>query len=237
MMERYFFKYFGSKWARIGQYPAPTHSTIVEPFAGAASYACRYYDRRVILADTNPRIVGIWQYLLGASSSEISKLPMLHDGQTTLDLPIPQEARWLIGYWCTPNTSRPMIRPCSWMRQGHRPLSYWSPFVRDMLARQVELIRHWRVVHGSYEHIENRSATWFIDPPYQHVSRGAYHGHPNFTTLGSWCMSRRGQTIVCEQFGADWLPFQPMANVRTRHSRTHGQTGKERNHEAIWVNA
>jgi site-specific DNA-adenine methylase len=234
-MDRYFFKYFGSKWARVEQYPAPAYSTIVEPFAGSASYACRYHDRRVILADTNPRIVGIWQYLIRVSPAELMALPMLANGQTTNDLTIPQEARWLIGYWLTPNTSRPMVRPCSWMRQGHRPNSYWSPFARELLARQVELIRHWKIIHGSYEHIENREATWFVDPPYQHVARDAYRGHPNFDALATWCRSRRGQTIVCEQMGANWLPFHSMANVRTRHARTGGATGKTRNIEALWV--
>ena len=237
MIERGFFKYFGSKWSRIDEYPAPLHDAIIEPFAGAAGYATRYHDRRVILCDSSPRIVGIWQYLISASPHELRTLPDIGPGQTVDDFAIPQEAKWLIGFWLAPQTSRPMKRACSWMLKGHRPGSYWGQTVRDILARQVDMIRHWKVVLGSYQHIENRRATWFVDPPYQLTRLDSYHTRPNFSDLAQWCTSRHGQTIVCEQAEASWLPFQPMANVRTRHSRTRGATGKPRQTEAIWVNS
>ena len=35
------------------------------------------------------------------------------------------------------------------------------------IANQLENIRHWKIIHGSYEDLENVEATWFIDPPYQ----------------------------------------------------------------------
>ena len=63
---RPFWCYFGGKWRAAPHYPAPIHSTIVEPFAGAAGYSTRYPDRQVVLIDKDPVIVGLWRYLTRA---------------------------------------------------------------------------------------------------------------------------------------------------------------------------
>ena len=44
--------------------------------------------------------------------------------------------------------------------------------------------------------------------------------------LARWCRARRGQTIVCEADGADWLPFAPFGSIR-------GMSGAP-SREAIW---
>jgi hypothetical protein len=231
-----FFTFFGSKWGRAKRYPKPEHPTIIEPFAGSAGYASRYPDRDVILCDTNPRIVAIWQYLIGVSSAEIRALPDIDAGQTIDALDIPQPAKWLMGYWMLPYGSRPMNKPSSWMLQGHRPNQYWGPSVRERLAKRVNEIRHWRIIHGSYADLPNQCATWFVDSPYQHVTKSAYHTKPNFDHLSKWCKSRTGQVIVCEQLGANWLPFEPLPATRTRHKRDNGtSTGKPTNTEVMWT--
>lgn len=35
----------------------------------------------------------------------------------------------------------------------------------------------------------------------------------DFDALATWCRSRTGQVIVCEQQGATWLPFTPLADA------------------------
>ena len=74
---------------------------------------------------------------------------------------------------------------------------------------------------GSYEDIQNQPATWFIDPPYQKM--GFYYKHKDidYNHLSEWCLSRDGQIIVCENEGADWLPFEPLCNLygQRRQSR------------------
>lgn len=73
-------------------------------------------------------------------------------------------------------------------------------------------------------------ATWFIDPPYQVVQGEQY---PNgaqsidFAALGDWCRSRRGQVIVCESEGADWLPFSPLGAVQSMR--------KGSSRERVWL--
>lgn len=48
-----------------------------------------------------------------------------------------------------------------------------------------------------------------------------------------WCQSRRGQTLVCENDGATWLPFQPFHDaLATPGSRRPGKVSKE----VIWTN-
>ena len=236
MLNGPFFTYFGSKWGKALRYPAPVHDTIIEPFAGSAGYASRYPDRNVILCETNPRIAAIWQYLINVSSDEILALPDITRGQTIAALNIPQPAKWLMGYWMAPYLSRPMNKPSSWLLLGHRPNQYWGPSVRARLAKNVQLIRHWRIIHGSYADLPNEKATWFVDPPYQGITCDAYHTKPDFVHLSKWCKSRNGQVIVCEQLGADWLPFESLPATRTRHKRGSGlHTGKPNNTEMLWL--
>ncbi len=236
MIERPFFSYMGSKFARAFEYPVPIHDSIVEPFAGAAGYALRYPDRKISLYDTNPRIVGIWQYLIGANEREILALPDITAGQTVHDFDIPQEAKWLIGYAMSAGLSRPMIRPSRWLLDQHRPNGFWGAPMRERIARQLQFIRHWKVFEKPYHAAPNRLATWFIDPPYQKLDKTIYHSMPDFAHLGEWCKTRNGQTIVCEQHGADWLPFEPMAPTRTRHKRANGNhSGKATNREMVCV--
>jgi hypothetical protein len=189
----------------------------------------------VILCDTNSRVVAIWQYLITVSSDEIRALPDIGAGQTIDKLDIPQAAKWLMGYWMLPYGSRPMNKPSSWLLKGHRPNQYWGPSVRARVAERVNEIRHWRIIHGSYADLPNQTATWFVDPPYQGVTRDAYRTKPDFEHLSKWCQSREGQVIVCEQLGANWLPFEKLPATRTRHNRASGlHTGKPQNVEMVY---
>ena len=229
---RPFFGFYGGKWRDAPKhYPAPTHDLIVEPFAGSAGYSVRYADRKVILGEKDPVLYGVWDYLIHVSAREVLAIPDLEPGQTVADLPISQEARWLVGLWLNRGASRPRTGPSAWMRDGIRPGSFWGERVRSTIARQVERIRHWRIHNCSYEDLPfSGEATWFIDPPYQKQGRHYRHGAEgiDFPALGAWCEQRSGQVIVCENQGADWLPFTPLADVKTTRASS-------RSVEVVWM--
>lgn len=93
------FSYYGAKHRTAGLYPAPLHAAIVEPFAGSAAYACRYPDRAVTLIDADPIVAAVWRFAIGASEGDMRALPLIAPGQHVDELPVSQEARWLIGFW------------------------------------------------------------------------------------------------------------------------------------------
>lgn len=229
MILRPFFSFYGSKWQAAKRYPAPTHPVVCEPFAGSAGYALRYPDRRVVLCDTDPTIVGVWEYLIHVSVSEILRLPL---GVTdTRELKVCQEARWLIGMWLNRATTRPNFRPGAWARSGKYPTQFWGENIRERIARQVDSIRHWQIYEASYEIVPNARVTWFVDPPYSTRAGRAYRHHEvDYAHLAAWSREREGQVIVCEQEGASWLPFAPFGRVKSNN----GGHGRGYSHEVVW---
>lgn len=228
---RPFFSYYGGKFRHAAQqYPPPVHPTIVEPFAGGAGYALRYFDRRVILCDLDPVVCAVWRYLVRASEADIRALPDLEPGQSVDDLRVAQEARWLIGFWLRRGSPRPARTGSPWMASGKWPDAFWGPRVRDRLAAQVAHIRHWTILEGNYARLPSLEAAWFIDPPYQSAG-GAYRCSSrrlDYEALGAWCRSRRGQVIVCENEDATWLPFERIATTNTLRSGTGSR-------EVVWL--
>lgn len=204
------FSYFGSKWALAPHYPKPQYDTIIEPFAGAANYSIRYPNRRVLLFDKDPVIVGVWSYLIRADPTRIRCLPDIGPDQTVDDHPLCQEEKWLVGFWLGPASASPKRRPTSWLKSGVAPTAVWGRFVRARIAQQIPRIRHWKVKQCSYENVPDLKGTWFIDPPYQ--EKGIFYRYSardiNYKHLGKWCRNRHGQVIVCENEGAQWLPFK-----------------------------
>jgi site-specific DNA-adenine methylase len=229
---RPFFGFYGGKWRdALKNYPAPTHDTIIEPFAGSAGYALRYWQRQVILCELDPVLASMWQYLIRVTPQEILRIPDLGDDETVDDLKICQEAKWLVGFWLNRGVSTPRRSPSKWMRIRIRPGSFWGERVRNTIASQVTAIRHWQVFNCSYVNAPApEAATWFIDPPYQRAGAHYRFGSEeiDFAHLSAWCQERRGQVMVCENEGADWLPFQPLAAVKTTRSK--------KSKEAIWTN-
>lgn len=100
------FPFYGSKWRDAKRYPAPGDH-VVEPFAGSAGYSVFYEPSRVTLYDKDPIIVGVWDYLIRVSSAEVLSLPDLDVGQSVDDFPLPQEAKWLIGFWLNRGSAQP----------------------------------------------------------------------------------------------------------------------------------
>lgn len=226
-----FFCYYGGKWRVAKRYPSPTFDTIVEPFAGAAGYSTRYYNKKVILYDLDPVICSVWDYLIKSTPEEIMSLP------STLnhidDIQVCQEAKNLIGFWLNKGTTQPKKSPSKWMRAGIAPNSWWGDGVKLRIATQMPYIKHWQINNASYDTAPDIQATYFVDPPYQNDAGKIYKmKFTVFANLAEWCKTRQGQVIVCEQEGADWLPFTQFHTIKS----TPGSRGKSRSAEVIWTN-
>lgn len=229
---RPFFSYFGGKWRIAPKYPAPTHETIIEPFAGSAGYSLRYPDRKVVLNDLNPKVAETWRYLIGATPDEIMALPV-YDGtwESTDELDhLPIGARYLMGWWMNKGTVAPAKSPSKWMRSGDTGYNYWGPGARERIASQVPYIKHWRVLSHDYADLPPIEGTWFVDPPYQEAGKPYPAQVMDFPALGEWCRGLKGQVIVCENYGADWLPFERFVDAKANSSQGKAKVSKE----AIW---
>ena len=225
-----FFCYYGGKWRAAMRYPAPQCDTIIEPFSGGAGYATTYADLRVILYEVDPAIYQLWDYLIRVSPAEIRRLPS--HVEHVDDVRAPEAAKSLVGFWLNKGSATPKKSASAWARGGLRPNSYWGDTIKDRIARQVSCIKHWKVVNASFERARNRQATWFIDPPYQGTCGDSYRFRSiDYGTLGEWSRSRKGQVIVCEQAGANWLDFDSLANLKA----TPGAHGKSDSEEVIWT--
>lgn len=232
-----FFKYYGSKFRIAPKYPAPRYGTIVEPFAGSASYATLYADRQVILADTDAELMQLWAWLVRADASVIRALPVaLPIGLDLRTVDACPEAQLLMRYW------QRVGRSYCWTvsKWGHLP-GFWCASTRDRVAAQVEAIRHWRTLNDDLTvwDLQNE-ATWFVDPPYQTQSTVYRGGAPDFAKLSAWCQTRRGQVIVCEAPGAggrmpDWLPFEYLCHAL--NGPAGSGDGRKQRPELMWHRA
>jgi len=221
--------YFGSKTNVVKFYPAPKHGKIIEPFAGSARYSLKYFDRDVVLVDKYEVVVRIWQWLQKCSIGDIQKLPhKIEPGQSLDDFTFDcMEAKNLLGFLvgfglAAPRKTGTVLRMTS--RPNHVNYSL-SQIVKNLFK-----IRHWKIIHGSYSDIENQEATWFVDAPYQFGGHCYIESNKNidFPALGSWCMERKGQVIVCENTQAKWMNFIPII----AHQGAHGMQK-----EAVWCNS
>lgn len=208
------FPFYGSKWRDAKRYPAP-QGMVVEPFAGSAGYSLYYEPEKVLLVDADPILVGVWDYLIHVSVEEVLALPDLEVGVSTDTLALPQEARWLIGFWLNRGSAQPKKSRTAFSARTERSQLVWGERARQRIASEIEGVRHWEVRHGSYDSIPNYDATWYVDPPY--VDKGRYYRYHDVDrdALATWCQGLKGQVIVCEQEGADWLPFRPLATIKS----------------------
>ena len=215
------FSYYGSKSKIVDLYPPPKFDKIIEPFAGSARYSLKYWQKDVLLVDKYEIIVKVWQWLQKCSKNDIAGLPSVKRGDNVTELNINDEAKWLMGFCINRGSIAPkniVADFCNWDEDKKRIISY------------LDKIKHWTIQVGTYDEIPNfPDVTWFIDPPYK--NGGEYYKFSSkeldFEHLGKWCMERTGQTIVCENTKADWLPFKPMAKLTGQAQTTT---------EAIWSN-
>ncbi len=220
MSLRPFFPFYGSKWNIARHYPAPARGPVVEPFAGAAGYSTFYGCSDVALVDADPVIVGIWSFLIRATAFEIMALPELPEvGDSVDNYALPQEAKWLIGFWLNRGSAQPKKSRTAYSARTDRAQLNWSLKAKQRIAQQIEAIRGWTVREGQYHAAEDLRATWFVDPPYGDKGKFYRVKFSEFEALGSWCRSRRGKVIACEGPGATWLPFEDLGSFKSSKGR------------------
>lgn len=222
------FSYYGSKSKIIDLYPAPKYGKIIEPFAGSARYALKYWDRDVLLVDKYEVIVRIWKWLQQCSTQDILSLPEPMIGEKIVrgDYDC-DEQFWFMGFMIGQGLAHPQ------KSVTNIGLSASGGFAnkRKLVSQRVDKIRKWNIQLGDYRDICNQEATWFIDPPYMFGGEHYQENNTNidYAYLSDWCKLRKGQTIVCENTKAFWLPFIPLVD------NAIAMNGKDTT-EAIWCN-
>lgn len=218
--------YYGAKTNIIHHYPPPKYGTVIEPFAGTARYALKYFDRNIILVDKYEVIGRIWRWLQKCSPGDITSLPRFKAGDNINDhIYNCEEERFLVGFLVGFGFTSPRDTATPRLRNRPNGMNYTI----NRIASQLWKIKDWQIITGDYTDCPDLEATWFIDPPYQ-TGGHAYvksNKHLNFENLGEWCKSRKGQVMVCENTSADWMDFKPMIIQNVLSGKTS---------EAIWTN-
>lgn len=217
-----FFDYFGAKWVYSKYAPRPLMKTIVEPFAGSACYSLHYPEHQIILNDINPVVCGVWDYLINVSEDEIMKLPDFVN--SIEDLTGPKECKDLVGFSLAIGRARPSPKATPMVLRNLKPTERlwhgWNLRRKLIIARQLKYIRHWKIQCGSYKDLPDMRATWFIDPPYNNKAGKTYvFNKMDYRDLADWCKGRSGQVIVCEEEGADWLPFTKFRTMKATRGK------------------
>ena len=203
------FNYYGSKSKIVDYYPPPKFDKLIEPFAGSARYSLKWWNKQVTICDLNKDVIDVWEWLQSCSKKDILGLPKLVKGLDIREI----------------NISEIELKFLSFLVASGRPSNIVTKFMEhdngnqkryDKIANQLEKIRHWKILNCSYQDLQNEEATWFIDPPYEFGGEHYKNGTKDidFAILGDWCKNRKGQTIVCENMKATWLPFKPMVKIQ-----------------------
>jgi site-specific DNA-adenine methylase len=214
--------YYGSKSKIVKLYPPPIFNKIIEPFAGSARYSLLYFDKDITLVDKNIKIIKIWEYLKNCNEKDILSLPILKEGETLDDFNLSEGEKLFLGFIVNEGSATPCKQVTRWAAPNYN-------YKIKETAKILFKIKHWKLLNCCYTELGNEQATWFIDPPYTHG--GEFYpcskNEIDFKYLSDWCKSRKGQTIVCENTKADWLPFIPIRKVFQ---------AKRSSIEAMWVN-
>jgi hypothetical protein len=219
------FSYYGSKSKIAHLYPPPKFETVIEPFAGSAKYALLHWKKEVILCDLSPLIVRVWKYLQQASKTDILGLPRLKRGESLKDFELSKEETEFLGFVIAPGNAYPRFKMSPFGAKHAKSKNGINTI--EYIASNLHRIKHWQVYECDYRALPNINATWFVDPPYQRAGYKYPFNKIDYSELAQWITDRNGQTIACEQYGADWMNFKPLAKL----NGTSGTTM-----EAIWSN-
>ena len=181
------FSYFGSKSKIVHLYRKPQYPLIIEPFAGSARYAVRYYSRDVWINDADPIIYEIWKWIINATKSDIRALPVLKHHENISDHKWLSDAeRWLLGFTVGPASASPHAAATRWGANDT------VPRLQSVLLKYCGKLSHWRLTNLHYSKMRNVAATWYVDPPYQ--IQGVHYRYStkdiDFQHLGLWCRER-----------------------------------------------
>lgn len=215
------FYYLGRKQRIAHLYPQPEYARIVEPFAGSAAYSMHgdNWQLDVTLVELDSNTMSVWRYLQAAERSDILALPDVQPGEKLSDFALLSEPeRWLMRYAINPGSSQRsnvVTRFSRWHVQ------------KPEVARNLHKIKHWTLIEGDYRVAPDVEATWFIDPPYHRSGRFYMTNDLHYPEVAAFACSRRGQVVVCEQDGADWLPFIALRDERSARGTS--------SREVVWL--
>lgn len=200
------FSYYGSKSKLARKYPPPGHERIIEPFCGSARYSLEWYGRDVWINDVDPVIWEIWDWIVNkATVGDVENLPEPAEGENLNDLVcLSQVERNLLSFSAGVGSGQ-CFTVTKWAFRDRKIAT-----LKKKLFYYLPRVKHWRVTNCSFEQIlVNPEATWFVDPPYQGLA-GRYYTYNDidYGGLANWCLSRRGQVMVCEGAEANWLAFR-----------------------------
>ena len=213
------FSYYGTKKKIAKHYPKPHYDTIIEPFCGAAMYSLHddNWQKNVILYDKYDKVYIAWKWLINSTIDDIKNLPDLTEKLNLDQINISNEERILLGFYANPASAVPK------KTVTQRGAKSWERH-KNHLIDNLHKIKHWKIYNEDYKNIENKKATWFIDPPYQ-VGGQYYHSSSNnskidYNELKKWCLSREGEIIICENSNSNWMEFKPLIELKGQLHKT-----------------
>jgi hypothetical protein len=234
-MARPFFSYYGAKWTGAKHYGAPRHDLVIEPFAGSASYSTRWECKLVKLYDLSPDICDLWSWLIGCNADDIMRIPDAFEDYSEV-LALERGPQLLARFWVSKGRAEPSNTLSPWYFQWRsaNDCRVWGPAVKRRIVDQKPLIDRWTIERKAWWEIEVESAHWHIDPPYNNDAGRRYpNSSLSYSSLAAWCRGLPGAVDVCENVGADWLPFKPLYEVVTSRGRRSGAVSRE----AVWRKA
>lgn len=231
---RPFFSYYGAKWTGAKHYGPPRHDLVIEPFAGSASYSTRWDCRNVRLYDVSQEICDLWSWLIGSSIEDVERIPDAFEDYSEV-LSLPRGPQLLVRFWVSKGRAEPSGTLSPWYFQWRNASDcrVWEPAVKRRIVEQKPFISGWSIEQKPWWEIDVEAAHWHIDPPYNNEAGSRYpNSDLTYSSLAAWCRGLPGHVDVCENVGADWLPFSPLYEVVTSRGRRSGVVSRE----AVWRN-
>ena len=229
---RPFFSYYGSKWTGSRHYGAPRHDLVIEPFAGSAGYSTRWACRNVRLYDVSQDIYDLWSWLIGCSADDLTKIPDSFEGFSEV-MSLSRGPQLLVRFWVSKGRVEASKKLSPWYFQyrNAEDCRVWGASVKRRIIRQKPILDRWSIEKKPWWEIDVEPAHWHIDPPYNNSAGSKYPcSDLDYAALAEWCRNLPGEVDVCENVGADWLPFSPLYEVVTSRGRPSGAVFRE----AVW---
>jgi len=229
---RPFFSYYGAKFTVAKHLGAPRCDTVIEPFAGSACYSTRWAAKTVKLYDVSEDICDLWDFLIHCNVRDIEAIPdTFRHKDEFLNLPRPD--RLLCAFWVSKGRAEPSgtLSPWYFQYSGSHDCRVWGPAVKARIIAQKPQIKGWRVDCLPWHKVPLEDAHWHVDPPYANAAGRRYPSSDvNYPALAEWCRGLPGHVDVCENTGADWLPFRHLHSVVSSRGRRDGSLSEE----AVW---
>lgn len=203
------FYYFGRKGVSAKSYPAPAYPLVIEPFAGSMAYSLHYRPPFAIGIDADARVAALWHRLTAMTVDDIREHPAPVLGERTDDL-------WHQLGEASNSSLRKNFRTANELLVGRFEQQRRLALRHHKYAQQNIIYKH-----GDYRDAPDVEASWFVDAPYFGVD--GYKHRPDFEQLARWVRARRGQVIVCEGEGAEWLEFVEHARPRSIGNTHHAE--------------